>query len=139
MPDVVTPSNVSSSLEALEWVHEGHEGDTLIAAPGEQVINITAVTARRKVSGYIGSNVSHMMGGTDPALVFSQGRLVWRVPIVFGTPSQGILGVVGTLDVDVRTGELILPTTLRGQINFRKQIQARAKALLARPSPAPTT
>jgi hypothetical protein len=85
---------------------------------------IDAVTARRKVSGYIGLEISSMMGGTAPALVYNEGRLVWRVPIIFATPFEGQLGVVGVVDVDARTGTLLIPPDLE------ETLHANADALL---------
>lgn len=71
-----------------------------------------------------------MMGGATPALVFSKGRLLWRVPIVMTTPSAGILGVVGTIDVDARTGQFLIPS------NLEAQVIARAQALLGDSAPS---
>jgi hypothetical protein len=99
------------------------DNEQLIAAPGEPIVNVTAFTARRQVSGYVGSNVSHLMGGAEPALVFSNGRLVWRVPIILTSPWQGTVGVVGNLDVDARTGQLLVST------DFSEKVTARAKTL----------
>ena len=81
----------------IEPVFQGDDDDKIIARPGEPIVNIDAVAARRKVNGYIGREISMMMGGTEPALVYSEGRLVWRVPIIFTTPFHGQLGVVGSL------------------------------------------
>jgi hypothetical protein len=127
-----------TKLEALGWIHEGHEGDTLIAAPGEPVINITAMTARRRVSGYVGSNISYLMGGDEPALMFSKGCLVWRVPVVLTSPRRGKIGVVGVMDVDARTGQLLIPMLPQANEKLRKQIEARAQALVASETPSPT-
>jgi hypothetical protein len=100
-------------------------GEYVIAQPGEPIVNITSFTARQKVSGYVGDQISHLMGGDAPTLILAQGRLVWRVPIILTRPSQGIVGTVGELDVDARTGSLIIPP------QFAEQVQARAKALVA--------
>lgn len=108
---------------SIEQVLHG-EDDTVLALPGEPMVNIDAVTARRKVNGYIGLEISTMMGGTAAALVYSKGRLVWRVPIIFTTPFDGQLGVVGVVDVDVRTSELLIPE------NLEKTLRANANALL---------
>lgn len=97
----------------------------IIAQPGEPIVNITAFTARQKASGYVGDQISHLMGGGAPTLILARGRLVWRVPIIFTRPSQGIIGTVGELDVDARTGRLIVPP------HFVEQAQVRAKALIA--------
>jgi len=115
----------------IEQVLQGKD-DTVIALPGEPIVNIDAVTARRKVNGYIGLEVSTMMGGTAAALVYSKGRLVWRVPIIFTTPLDGQLGVVGVVDVDVQTTELLIPP------NLEVTLQANADALLKTLPHSPT-
>ena len=70
-------------------------------------VNYTAVVARRRVSGYVASNVSVLMGGEDPTLVLAD-RVVWRVPVVLTMPGHGVLGRVGEIDVDVETGEILV-------------------------------
>jgi hypothetical protein len=98
--------------------------DFLIAQPGEPIVNITPFTARQKVNSYIGYNISHMMGSEEPSLCYSRGRLVWRVPIILTSPFKGKLGVVGHLDVNARTGQIIVPPA------FAEEIQANASKLI---------
>lgn len=74
-------------------------------------INYTAVVARRRVSGYVASNVSVLMGGENPTLVLAD-RIVWRVPVVLTMPGHGVLGRVGEIDVDVETGEILVTEAL---------------------------
>lgn len=124
MSSILDPSMIEQMLQ-------GGDDDRIIARPGEPIVNIDAVTARRKVNGYIGQTISSMMGGTDPALVYSEGRLVWRVPIIFTTPFQGQLGVVGVVDVDARTSTLLIPPSLEATL------QANADALLKEPPYSP--
>ncbi len=100
----------------------------LIASPGEPIINVTAFTARQKVSGYVGGHVSHLLIGGEPSLIFSQKRLVWRVPIVLTTPRRGRLGEVGHLDMDARTGQLLMSP------DFSEQIKQHAQALAENPA-----
>ena len=119
-------------VSSTEWIYQGDQGETLIAAPGEPALNITAFTASQKVSGYVAGKVSHLMKGDTPALLFSQGRLVWRVPIVLATPVRGPVGIVGTLDVDARTGQLLVNPSLV------KQIESRAQSLIAGSASSPT-
>jgi len=102
-----------------------NSGEHLIAHSGEPIVNITAFTARQKVSGYVGGQISHMMGGGDPTLILTNSTLVWRVPIVLTTPSQGAVGVVGFLDVNARTGSLIIPP------HFIEQVETRAQEIIA--------
>ena len=54
-----------------DWIPAQENDDVLIAKPGEPALNITAFTARQKAGGYFGANISHMMGGDEPALVWS--------------------------------------------------------------------
>jgi hypothetical protein len=96
----------------------------IIARPGEPVLNVTAFTARQKASGYVGDRISHLMGGDEPALVLTGGHLVWRVPIILTSPSRGTIGLVGVLDVDARTGSLLVPT------DFEEQVRAHARTLV---------
>ena len=63
------------------------------------------------------------MGGDEPTLIFSLGHLVWRVPIILTTPLRGQVGIVGSLDVDARTGNLLI------QPGFDEQVIVRARTL----------
>ena len=108
----------------IEQVLQGDRNDKIIALPGEPIVNITARDARRKVNGYVGGEISLMMHGIEPALVHSEGHLVWRVPIELATPIDGHIGFVGSLDVDARTSDLLIPP------HFVEEIEANARALL---------
>ena len=105
----------------LSWIDQANE--LLIAHPGEPIVSVPAADARREVNGYVGQHISHMMGSVDPALVYANNGLVWRVPIVLTTPRRGQLGVVGILDVDAHSGDLLIPE------NFSQTIQNRAKRI----------
>jgi hypothetical protein len=113
---------MSATLEQL--LQLGADNTFVIAQPGEPIVNISDRDARRKVNGYVGGEITLMMIGLVPALVHSEGRLVWRVPISLATPKCGHLGFVGALDVDARTGELFIPA------NFAEEVQANARAIL---------
>jgi hypothetical protein len=115
-------NNMSVTTTAME--------EYIIAAPGEPIVNITAYTARRQVGGYVGSHVSHLMGGGEPSLLLVQGRLVWRVPILLSSPRRGVLGQVGSLDVDARTGQLLLVP------NFVEQLEHHAQTIIDSSPPA---
>ncbi len=69
-------------------------------------IKVTAEEARRKVNRWLIDNVSLQMGGDPPTLVVGQ-RAVWRVPTYITFPHTGRFGVVGAVEVDVETGELL--------------------------------
>jgi hypothetical protein len=113
---------MSATIEEVLQVQE--DGTIVIAQPGEPIVNTTARDARRKVTSYLGREISMMMMGYDPALIYNKGRLIWRVPIALTSPMRGHIGYIGALDVDARLGELIIPT------KFAKEIVANARALL---------
>ena len=90
-------------------------------------VQVSALTARRKVSRFVLDEISYLMGGEQPSLVQADRlRYVWRVPVVLTYPTQGIAGTVGYLDVDAETGEIALP---EGSI---EEIKHNAQALAAR-------
>jgi hypothetical protein len=106
---------------------ERERGDEfVIARPGEPIVNITGFTARQKASGYVGDRISHLMGGDEPTLMLTKQRLVWRVPIILTSPSRGTLGTVGTIDVDARTGSLLVAADFDEQVLARAQTLARS-------------
>jgi hypothetical protein len=71
--------------------------------------------AQRHVTRWVVSEVGNMLMGGAPQLVVSE-QTVWRVPVMLGSSQRGILGEVGTVDVDAQTGELLLSDELAEQI-----------------------
>jgi hypothetical protein len=67
-------------------------------------INISAVEAQRRVTRYVHDKISSQMHGESPTLILGQ-RAYWRTPIHLTFPSIGDAGPVGSIDVDVETGE----------------------------------
>lgn len=108
----------------MEQVLQVHANDRVIAQPGEPIVNISAHDARRKVNKFLGAEISLMMHGIEPALVYSEGRLVWRIAIELASPLRGPIGFIGALDVDARTTNLIIPP------NFAEEMEANARTLL---------
>jgi len=66
-------------------------------------IKVTAEQARRQVDTWALNEVSYLMGALPPTLVVGE-QITWRVPVSLGFPDLGQVGVVGTVDVDVKTG-----------------------------------
>ena len=91
-------------------------------------VNISAFAARRKVNGFIVDEISTNMHGLEPSLIVGQ-RLAWRVPIVLSIPPRGDLGIVGEIDVDVETGEILYTRALI------TEIKQHARELATRPTP----
>jgi predicted DNA-binding antitoxin AbrB/MazE fold protein len=100
-----------------------------VVPPG---VCITAATARRKVNRFVLDEISYLMGGERPTLIETD-RLIWRVPVVLTYPTHGVVGRVGFIDVDARSGELLLtPETV-------EEITHNARALAARLSSEATS
>lgn len=90
-------------------------------------INFTALAAQRRVNKLLLDRVG-LFYSDKPSLVAGE-RLLWRVPVIFSTPTTGPLGQVGTLDVDAQTGEILhTPDLLAG-------FKERAHALAERTTP----
>lgn len=75
----------------------------------------TAPVAQRRVNRLLLDRAGNFHAG-EPSLTIAE-RIVWRVPVIFSTPTAGPLGQVGTLDVDVQTGAIAhTPEILEGFI-----------------------
>ena len=72
-------------------------------------IGISATRARRTVNGWLLLKVSTSMLGDTPSLVVAEG-VVWRVPILFTATHVGPVGTIGSVDVDVESGEILMET-----------------------------
>jgi hypothetical protein len=90
-------------------------------------MNVSAYAARQKANSFILSQISYMMHGGEPELILGK-RILWRVPVILSQRSQGDVGQVGAVDVDVETGQL---TVTPLQI---EEIQARAEEIARRTS-----
>jgi predicted DNA-binding antitoxin AbrB/MazE fold protein len=107
------------------------EGQTVRLQVIPSRVRITARAAQRKVNRFLLDEISYLMGGEQPSLAETD-RLVWRVPIVLTYPAHGIVGQVGSIDVDTESGELLLsPETV-------EEIQHNARALAAHIPPETT-
>lgn len=75
-------------------------------------ILISADAARRLVSDFVGREIADLLHGDRPDLVWQDSGVCWRVPVILSSRSFGRVGVVGAVDVDVRTGDLHLDDAL---------------------------
>jgi hypothetical protein len=71
-----------------------------------QPLNVTAFSARQRVTQYVMQELSTQLGGDAPDLTVGE-RVYWSVPVLLTLPGKGVLGRVGTLRVDAGTGELL--------------------------------
>jgi hypothetical protein len=91
-----------------------------------QPLNVTAFSARQRVTQYVMQELSTQLGGDTPDLTVGE-RVYWSVPVVFTLPGKGVLGRVGTLRVDAGTGELLTdPQTEREILHHAGQLAQRA-------------
>jgi hypothetical protein len=87
-----------------------------------QPLNITAFSARQRVTQHVILELSSQLGGDTPELTVGE-RIYWSVPVVFTLPGKGILGRVGTLRVDATTGELLTdPQTEREMMDHAERL-----------------
>jgi hypothetical protein len=90
-----------------------------------QPLNVTAFSARQRVTQYVMHELSTQLGGGDPELTVGE-RVYWSIPVVFTLPGKGMLGRVGTLRVDVTTGELLTdPQTEQEMMRHAEQLAQR--------------
>ncbi len=80
---------------------------------------VGAGEARRRVSAWLVSQVGHLLMGGEPRYVGGS-RPVWRVPVLV---TRGLRGEAGFVDVDARSGELLVTEQMP------QEILARVKAL----------
>ena len=83
-------------------------------------IKITAEEARRQVDRWLLNEVSCLIGADQPTLVVGD-RVIWRVPAWIGFPDVGRVGIVGTVEVDVETGELNNTPECQAEIERRAE------------------
>ena len=91
-----------------------------------QPLNVTAFSARQRVTQHVLLELSSQLGGDTPELIVGE-RVYWSVPVVFTLPGKGVLGRVGSLRVDVSTGELLTdPATEQEMMRHAEQLAHRA-------------
>lgn len=91
-----------------------------------QPLNVTAFSARQRVTQFVMGELSTQLGGDTPDLTVGE-RVYWSVPVVFTLPGKGVLGQVGTLRVDTATGELLTdPQTEQEIMRHAEQLAQRA-------------
>ena len=81
-------------------------------------VNVTAFSARQKVTGFVADEISTNMHAGEPQLVVGE-RIYWRVPVILSMPPSGERGEVGTIDVDIENGQLLVTQALIEEIERR--------------------
>ncbi len=86
-------------------------------------VNVTAFSARQKVTGFVADEISTNMHAAEPTLVVGE-WICWRVPVILSMPPSGDRGEVGSIDVDVETGQLQITPKLIQEIEHRAEYLA---------------
>ncbi len=88
-------------------------------------IKVTAEEARHKVRWWLRDEVSMLIDADPPTLVIGE-QVVWRVPAWIGFPHTGRVGMVGVVDVDVKTGEMNNTPACKAEIEHQaEEVAAR--------------
>ena len=90
-------------------------------------IEVDATTAQRKATAWLISQVGNLLMGDAPALVIGQ-RTVWRVPVLLTSPSRGVIGQVGAVDVDAISGQVLADPLLAQELVTHARNLARSSA-----------
>jgi len=78
-------------------------------------IQVSCEEARKKVKRWLWTEVS-MLLGTDTPMLIVDDVVAWRIPVTFSAPGEGRIGIVGTVDVLVQTGEMLNILAQKGAI-----------------------
>lgn len=74
-----------------------------------QEIAVSPVVARRRANGFLAGYVTMMVTAGQPMLILGE-KPAWRMTAVLRLPGMGEVGIVGHVDVDAQSGEIIRPS-----------------------------
>ena len=92
-------------------------------------IRVRPEIARRRVSVFVGNQIADLLHGETPDLVLRESGAYWRVPVVLSSCSLGRIGRIGTIDVNVETGELMITDQMMRELELHAQRLAAGAAL----------
>lgn len=84
---------------------------------------IAAETIRRRANVWLLENIGNLLRAETPELILGA-PLIWRLMIVLTSPTQGMLGWLGYLEVEATTGEI-----LTNKDHLLQEVLPRAQAL----------
>ena len=85
---------------------------------------LSADAARREANYWLLENVGNLLRADNLELLLGD-QLVWRIDIVLTSSTRGQVGVVGRIELDAITGEVLADETLA------QELAPRAHALIA--------
>ncbi|MDM8521372.1 hypothetical protein QUF64_15100 [Anaerolineales bacterium HSG6] len=92
-------------------------------------IQVSPLEARRQVSIFVTHYIADLLHGDIPNLVWRKEGVYWRVPVILSSPSKGRIGLIGTIDVDIETGKLLITKTHQDKIEQEAQRLAECVSL----------
>ena len=97
-----------------------HTGQMQLTIQVSANVNYSARAAQRIVGRFVADEIGYLLRSGEPTLVVSD-RICWRVPIILAFPTTGPVGTVGTIDVDVETGQLLVDSEQTAEITRHAQ------------------
>ena len=85
---------------------------------------LSAEVARRRANVWLLEHIGNLLRAESPELVLGD-RLVWRADVMLTSPSRGRVGVIGRLELDALTGDVLADESLA------EELLPRARALTA--------
>ncbi len=97
-------------------------------------LNYSSKAAQRIAGRFVADEIGYLLRSDEPSLVVAE-RIYWRVPIILALPSRGSVGKVGTLDVDVETGQLfVTPEQIVEITRYAEDLAAHHTAATSSPT-----
>jgi hypothetical protein len=111
-----------------------HTGKVQLTIQVSADMNYSASAARRMVGRLVAEEIGYLLRSGEPTLVASE-RIYWRVPVILALPNVGPVGTVGTIDVDIETGQLIVTSEQIAEITQHAKDLATHHSSPGRPTP----
>jgi hypothetical protein len=118
------------TTEQLQEVRERAAVAVADARGQQPIINgvVSRLFARRRANLYLNEVVGFFLTPTDGALI-PLDPPVWQFPIQLHLPRSGDLGILGTIDVNAQTSDVVpLPAAQIAEIQRRANALARSQA-----------
>ena len=82
---------------------------------------LSAEVARRRANVWLLDHIGNLLRAESPELVLGD-RLVWRVDVMLTSPSRGRVGVIGRLELDALTGDVLADESLAEELLPRARV-----------------
>ena len=114
MVDIVIPVSPSDTVSQTKSVRITVHVHADVVSPE---------VARRQANVWLLENVGNLLRAETPELVAGE-RLTWRMDVMATSPTRGVIGRVGRLEIDSATGAVLADATQAEEIIARAQALA---------------